>query len=303
MAYIIENINLLKETSLQSTSILINNGRIEHFMHSVRKHSLMRMNGTDFIMTPPHLIYDPQIPVDKDFLHLKQYYINEFIKKGSTVFLTHVAVSQEYLLKKSLAKMKTNLLNSPIDFIIGVKIPVHLLTPSLVRKCKREKVPVIFVEVDDVSEFCKIPWGWIKEAMFPYNSPLVPIFNNGNTKKHKLMKDKWNNILSEEKIPFVKEEIPEKMPLPKSVLCKIGVYPKKLAILQGSEVSYNLYWKMAEVNKIEESELFLYHNHRLVVTVHKGTVIRAGEEVLYRPGFGELMLIKTPGFYAEISTK
>lgn len=48
---------------------------------------------------------------------------------------------------------------------------------------------------------------------------------------------------------------------------------------------------------IEELDLFHYHNHRLLVTVHKGNVIRAGSNVFYRPGFGEEVTVKTPSYY------
>ena len=63
--------------------------------------------------------------------------------------------------------MKTTLISSPIDFIIGVRIPVRLITPSFIRKCKREKVPAIFVELEDLDELEDIPWGWVRDALFP----------------------------------------------------------------------------------------------------------------------------------------
>ncbi|KIY20780.1 hypothetical protein UB32_17205, partial [Mesobacillus subterraneus] len=68
--------------------------------------------------------------------------------------------------------------------------------------------------------------------------------------------------------------------------------------LNGGEVSYNLYNMEAVANYCEEQALFFQSKH-LAVTVDKGKVIRAGTEVYYRPGKGENVIIKTPGFFTD----
>ena len=35
-----------------------------------------------------------------------------------------------------------------------------------------------------------------------------------------------------------------------------------------------------------------------MVTVHKGTVVRAGENVLFKPGNGEYVKVRTPSFFS-----
>ncbi|WP_075982123.1 hypothetical protein [Bacillus massilinigeriensis] len=297
MTYIIENVNLLKSNSLEKTSLLIKNEKIAAIRPDFNRYTYMKMNAESFIMTPPHITLDTQIPLDESFPFMKNYFIKEMIQNGCTTFLTYFKVDHEYLFESCYKEMKIKLLNSPIDYILGIKIPQRLLTPTLIRKCKKMKIPVIFVEIKNIEDLRKTPWGWIKEALFPYNCPLAPIFIDMNSREKQQAKTIWVEILKKERIPGIFDELMEKLPIQLDILKKIGIYPLKSFLNQGGEVSYNFYKNAREVRKIEELELFLYHKHRLIITVHKGTIIRSGEEVLFRPGFGEHVTIKTPSIF------
>ena len=48
-----------------------------------------------------------------------------------------------------LNERKTSLLNSPLDYTIGLKTSANLITPNIIRVCKRHKVPVIWVDLDE----------------------------------------------------------------------------------------------------------------------------------------------------------
>lgn len=294
MDYIIENVNLLRDSKMEKTSMLIKDNRIESIKKTYRKFSYMRMNAKSFIMTPTFILYAPHLPYEWPFHRLKQYYIDEFIKKGCTVLLTTFDVEREQLFMKKLKEIKLKLINCPIDYVLGVKIPLHLLTPSFVRICKREKIPVIFVHIQDTKQLKEIPWGWIKEAMFPYKSLLIPIFNDENKEE----RERWKKTLHAVKIPYLEQNLKSHTPISKSVLRQMGIIPFKSHLYPGAEVSYNLYFMEGANKLIEESELFFYHDNQLKVTVHKGSIIRAGEEIQFRPGFGELVIIKTPSFFS-----
>ena len=41
----------------------------------------------------------------------------------------------------------------------------------------------------------------------------------------------------------------------------------------------------------------IMHENKLRITVHKGTVIKAGDQLNFQSGFGEHIIIKTPSFY------
>ena len=180
MAYILENVNILKQGKLSRTSLLVENGKISLMKPSLDRYRFMKMDGDSFIMTATHVTLDTQIPIHQSFHDQKEYYSDQFIRKGCTTFLTYVEINHEFELQTKLEQFKKDLLNSPIDYVIGIKIPIRLLTARFMRECKKRKIPAIFVRIENNDELASVPWGWIKEAMFPYNSPLIPIFRVGH---------------------------------------------------------------------------------------------------------------------------
>ncbi|MCS0786932.1 hypothetical protein NX021_02030 [Cytobacillus firmus] len=297
MTYIIENANILKEDKLIKTSLLIKNNEISLMQAEMKRFRFARMDAAAFIMAAGFVVLDTSIPLEKPFFELKEYYIREFLLKGCTAFLTAAPVKHEYSMKSDLKCFKASLLSSPIDYIIGVKIPVRLLTPSFIRRCKRERVPVVFVEIQDAKELEAVPWGWLREAMFPYNCPLSPIFASRNEKEKSRINTLWKKMMQEQKIPSMPNELNEHEPLSRSVLSKAGIYPLKGNIHQGGEISYNLYEKPGQGLTVEESQLFHYHRDKLAVSVLRGKVIRAGQEVVFRSGSGEHVKISTPAYF------
>ncbi|GLB57985.1 hypothetical protein [Cytobacillus sp. NCCP-133] len=297
MAYIIENANILKEDKLKIVSLLVKNNEITLMQPELKRFQFMKMDANPYIMAAGSVVLDTAIPVEKPFSELKDYFIKEFLFKGCAAFLTAAAVKHEYSLRSDIKGLKARLLSSPIDYIIGVRIPVRLLTPSFMRKCKRECVPVVFVEVTDAEELEHVPWGWVRESMFPYNCLISPIFLSRNGKEKSRIKKVWERFMKEQKIPSITEEIKEHEPLSRAILSKAGIFPVKGMIQQGGELTYNLYVKSGEGIPIEESELFHYHRDKLAVTVQKGKVIRAGQEIVFYPGYGEHVKINTPAYF------
>ncbi|WP_419956270.1 hypothetical protein ACN6MT_14065 [Neobacillus niacini] len=298
MGYIIENANILKEKKLSTSSLLIEGEHITAKKEHIHHNKLIKMNAESYIMTPSYVLLDTRIPLNAAFQEFRAYMVEKFLMKGCTTLFTYSSISYESELTEKIRETKTALISSPVDFLISVKIPLRLLTPSFIRKCKKERVPAIFIDVEDLDELNNMPWGWIKEALFPYNCPLVPLISNHLKKDAKRAMSKWKDIMENQKIPAILQEIKENQPLSISVLNKIGLYPQKASLLHGAEVSYNLFHKAEEIINVDEVELFHYHSDRLLVTVHKGKVVRAGEEVLFKPGYGEYVRVRTPSYFA-----
>ncbi len=298
MGYIIENANILKETKLSKSSLLIKGSQIAAKQHHIRNNKYMKMDAESFIMTPSYVLLDTKIPLNASFQEFRRYMIETFLLKGCTTLITSISISFESELADKIKETKTALISSPIDFLICVTIPLRMLTPSFIRKCKKERVPAIFIEMNDLDELAKIPWGWIREALFPYNCPLVPIISTELKQEARRALSKWKVIMENGKIPSILEELKENQPLTIQMLNKLGLYPQKASLLHGSEVSYNLFYKAREIMNVDEVGLFHYHSDRLVVTVNKGKVVRAGEEVLFNPGFGEYVRVRTPSYFA-----
>ncbi|MEH7117880.1 hypothetical protein V7128_10730 [Neobacillus vireti] len=296
--YIIENANILKDKQLTTCSLFITNERITMIQKSTSYYRNMRMNLEPYIMTPSYVLLSSEIPFKTSFQELKSYLSEHFLIKGCTTIFTYVDLLYENELSDKINEMKKALVSSPIDFIIGVKIPVRMITPSFIRICKKHKIPAVFVELKELDELEKIPWGWIREAMFPFNSPLIPLISSSQKKEARLVLSKWKDRMMTEKIPALYEVLEENSPLSIPVLNKIGLYPQKGSLMTGTELSYNLYLKDKEIRKVDEESLFHYHSNRLVVTVHKGMVIRSGEKVLFSPGSGEYVKVRTPSYFS-----
>ncbi|MBT2677721.1 hypothetical protein J7E38_01835 [Bacillus sp. ISL-35] len=299
MAYIIENVHLMKGQALTNTSMLVEGERIITSTSRLNRHQHMKMDADKYIMTPTHVLFDSNLPLAGSFKDRKEYYLENFIMKGSTVIFTPVRVQFERQLEEKLKQAKNELLDSPIDFVLGISIPLRLLKPQFIRKCKKMKIPAIFLEIEDIGSLETIPWGWIKEALFPYNCPIIPLFSESQHKKEKQQQlNAWSNLMKKEKVPALYEGLKDGFPVSRSVLKKTGIFPGKSNLHSGGEVSYNLYNIDAETKHRDEQGLFFQSKH-LVVTVDKGKVIRAGKEVYYRPGKGENVIIKTPGFFTD----
>jgi hypothetical protein len=298
MTYIIEKAMILKEKQLIASSILVQNDRIASLKSDFKQYTFMRMNAESYIMTPTYCLLNKDFPLNLSADDLKEYLINHFLLKGCTCYFTCIHLSLENELSQKMDLMKKLLLNCPIDYLIGVRIPLSLLTPSLIRKCKKEKIPALFIDIDNPDQLDEIAWGWIKDALFPYNCPLIPVISTHDKKEARGALSKWIGIMAKERIPAILEEIEENTPLSKNILNKIGLYPHKSSLMHGTELSYNLYLKETAINIVDEQELFHYHGDRLVITVHKGQVIRAGKEVLIKPGNGEHVKVRTPSFFS-----
>ncbi len=203
MGYIIENATILKDSKITECSLLIKENQIAAKQTQFKQYKVIRMNTEAFIMTPTFVQLDSAIPLNTSFQELKKYIMEKYIMKGCTTLFTYTSITYENELNRKIKEVKTALIGSPIDFIIGVKIPMRLVTPSFMRKCKKEKVPAIFLEVSDSEELKDIPWSWIRESLFPYNSPLIPIISNDQKKEAKNVMSKWKVIMEKEKIPAI----------------------------------------------------------------------------------------------------
>ena len=298
MAYIIENAQIIRDRERVTQSLLIKGNRIEAIQDHFKQYRYIKMNTEGFILTPTYVLFDPTLPLSSPFQSLKEYMTKNYLVKGSTTIIVRVNVLYENELSEKIRAVKSALMSSPVDFYIAVSIPIRLLTPSFVRKCKKERVPAILVELHDREEIASIAWSWIRDALFPYNSPIIPAVNMEDERAKKGLLAFWKDTMAKEKISALNEQLPEKLPLTAGVLNKIGIYGKSSNMNHGGEVSYNLYFTSKKVNNVDTQQLFLYHSDRLAVTVHKGKVIRAGKQLHYMPGYGEYVQVVTPSYYA-----
>ncbi|WAA13756.1 hypothetical protein [Fervidibacillus halotolerans] len=293
MTYIIENANVLKNNELIRTSLLVNGEKITSVQPSFSKYRYIRMDLKEFIMTPTYVFLLHQLPNQKDGYSKKNDLLQRFLLKGCT---TVIAVEKVMYLNELLEKresIRRFFHHTPMDYVAAVRIPIRLLTVPFIQTCKREKIPAIFVEFQDKRDLYKIPWGWIREALFPYNCPLIP----APAKDEPKLLETWQFVMEKEKIPHITEPLKEGEPIPIDVLKKIGIYPLKGYLQTGGELSYNLFLTDDNQWIVEKGKPITLERSNLVITVHKGEIIRVKNTFFYNPNKGEEIIIHRPSFF------
>ncbi|MED1205002.1 hypothetical protein [Heyndrickxia acidicola] len=291
--YIIEEADIIVEEHLKKSSIFIKENMIYGMRPHYRRDKHMRMDVSSFIIGPTLVMLDMNTP-GGTFQQFKQHFAENFMLKGCSTVVSVVEMNSETQFEEALAQKRQSLLNCPIDYVLGVKIPLKRISTTFIRKCKKFKIPCIFLRLEDGADLHLIPWGWIKESMFPYNPVLVPFVSKVNEiHKQRIIKE-WKKVMDAEKLPSCFDEIPDSSPIPLHNLKKFGLYPKRGDLHIGGEINYNLYLKdehSGGLGEMQPDEL------SLAVMVHKGQVAAAGKQTFFRPGYGEEIVIHKPALF------
>lgn len=297
MSYIIENANVVSDQGVLNRSFLIQENKISHFGSSLKKYKGMRMNVSTYFMTPGHAYIDLDLSLCENLKDYKNRLLN-LISKGCTTVLAPCYIPYEMDFEKCIRTSRHRMINSSIDFVVGVHIPAEKLTPSIIRLCKRHKLPYIIAEISEHSEIHSIPWGWIRDAEYQFQVPIYPLWNIEEDKILKMQRDTWEYVTSLHKIPTYLQFPIDTRPLPKVIRKQIGLYPKKAELLIGNDLDYNLYQYPGYELKVDESNKLDYDKMDPIITVHKGRLLKANSVMNFFPGFGEELIIKSPGLFS-----
>lgn len=297
MKYIIENARTYCYGQLEQKSVLIDDSKVvyshSHFTH----YQYMRVCTNQFVISPGHVMIDFTVTNLTHFQSFKERMTN-LVSKGCTTFISVCDLMYESQFELQLKKAKHALINSTIDFIIGIKIPLIKLTPSLIRKCRKNKVPVIFVEINKKEEIDKIAWQRIRDELFPYHLLILPIWNMPDTPQSKLKKWKkdWKDTLTSNKITTDDHTPNEFEPLSKEVLLNIGLYPQKGSLKTRSDADYLFYNKDHFKN-----DTIAFTQHCPDIVIANGVVKKAGNHIFFKPGVGKELVIHIPRKFVPIT--
>jgi hypothetical protein len=293
--YIIDDAHVVKNGRTERCSLVIDGNRIDYISERAGFYRWMRMEADAFWLTPGHVMLDFSLQSPRSFSEFKRYMQEHFLAKGCTSLLAVCDVPYERQLPQALQKLRQHLLNSPIDYFIGVKTRLRTLTPSFVRACKRHKIPAIFVELEGQERLEDIAWSWLYETFVSYPAALIPYWKEEPPKR---AHERWRELLAAHRIPFIPFPLQERAPLSLDVLKKIGIYPQKGDVRIGGEVDYNLYARPRSSEPVAETAVVDYDKHVPIVTVHNGKVMKAGEQIFFHPGFGRERTVEAPGMFA-----
>ncbi|WP_243290054.1 hypothetical protein [Bacillus sp. FJAT-47783] len=293
MPYIIDDVQMYETGGYRKRSILIEGNEFRCIDNALSKFLYMRMNGNSYILTPGNIFIDESLRHVRSFTQFKKVMKEKLLLKGCTTYISVVDVKFEREIEKKLNEQRNKLLNSPIDFLIAVRVPIKKLTPSFIRCCKRLKVPLVIVNIDCLHEIDQTPWGWIRDVLFPQQIAIFPQIDSEIP--FKSFQKKWTNIMRSHKLLSIVSCPREHEPLSKDVLMKIGLYPERGSVRSGAKVNYNLYNYSDEIEIVEQNRLVDYDNHIPEVIVHNGAVLKAGEQIFFRPGAGKEISSLQPG--------
>lgn len=301
MPYILDNANLVKDKKVKSCSILIKNNRIDYISENLNRLNFMRMEMSKFILTPGHVMINYSFSTRLPFQQFKEEIIQKYLKKGCTTLLVICDVKNEKELKRVVKETRHYLLNSPIDYYIGIRIPITVLTPTLMIACRRYKIPVIITKINRNNDLLDIPWGWISESYFDYRLPIIPEWENRENTffQGKKKNDRWNEIMIKYQIPTICEFPHENTPLSIDILKKIGIYPDKGDIRIGGDLDYNLYDIADICYSVDEIPILDYHKHIPLITTNKGMLQKVNSQIYFRSGFGNECKVKKPGYFVS----
>ena len=336
MPYIISNASVVRRNELVRESFLIRNERIHAVRPSFPKDQLMKVDASPYTMTPGHVGVFEAIPTAWSMQQLRTFWIENAVTKGMTTIVAKVEVEQEKEWRSALRYARLRYNNCPVDYTLAVQLPLSQLTPTVVRLCAKDSISILFLEIGEDNSVEKMPWSLLDNHTFGYKPVLVPVITADKRRKERQLLKEWADVLASTRFPYVHTPMPTEVPLSLDVLKQIGIYPYKGFLHQGGEVTYNLYdtqgshdvgQKVVRSQDVSDSTLrhgrrnfsrasllgrrdlslasallenpntIPYYESRLVVTVHKGNILRAGEELFLSPGRGEELRIRVPQFF------
>ncbi|MCT8138904.1 hypothetical protein H1D32_15005 [Anaerobacillus sp. CMMVII] len=296
MSYIIENTLTNLYGVEHKNSYIIEGSKVIYSSKHLSKYRHFRVNTNQFVLTPGYIMIDFGILTIDDFQGFKDG-MKHLQTIGCTTLITACDVQVEDQIDRELKRAKHALINSSIDYLLGVKIPLKKLTPTLVRKCCKYKVPILFTEINAPEDIHTIQWQWIRNELFPYQIMIVPIWNiSAPAWKLRKLKSDWDDVLTKNKILTQQDSPSEHTPLPKQFLFNIGLYPMKGSLQVGTDADYLLFSSKGLVDN--ESDLGeLYPD----VVIANGIVKKAGSNVIMQPGCGKELIVNIPRRFNPIS--
>lgn len=298
MKYIIEGAGLSKNGLDEKKSILIENSKVTYCNTHFSKYSYFKVNVEKFHILPGYVMIDFDVVKLADFQQFKER-MKQLHTIGCTTLITACEVSFESQFSSNLRKAKQALINSSIDYVVAVKIPLRKLTATFIRKCCKSKVPIVFLEITRIEDIYSVHWQRIRDELFHYHCYIVPLWNLDVTAGNiKTLKSDWTEHLTDNKIATQSTSPLEHTPIKKQFLLNAGLYPQKGALNAGSDADYLLFLK--ERGKLVDTEAYLDQELPDVVCA-TGKIQKAGREVIFEPGYGKELQINLPRKFVPIS--
>ncbi|MFS0781390.1 hypothetical protein [Bacillus sp. 1P06AnD] len=286
MSYIVEQLSLYENGQVRKTNLVMKDDLVYARDIPVNRMSFMRLNLDNHILLAAETIFGSV----EQWLHGGNRYADACIRMGATTVIFAMEIDYERQFDNLLKKTRKALASFPLDYVIIAKVPMALVRPSLLRRCKQNHIPAVIVAIEAGGEIGKVAWSRMREAIFPYKMVFVPEYAVCSDKQ----KYDWQTCMQKDKLPHLQEPLRLNEHLPKDALKKFGIYPFKGIIRNNGEISYNVI-KENDLNCLIPLKT-TYHDY-IQYTVFHNKVIRAGNETFIPEKPGAQMDIAVPGFF------
>lgn len=288
MLYILENPLIEQQGRERRTAIAVKDNIIYTIDNPVGRLNWIRVDLTGYRMAPAFVMLSEEIPESgPDMAFFLRY-----ARMGAGTLVIPVRSSYYSQAVPAIKAARDKLRESPIDYILALQVPQHLLTSKLMQLCKKEKIPLIMAEITSLEKMADIGWSWIRSAAFPYNPVIAPVIPEHMPSQQIKELDR---LLTKEKISHLDKPLPLGEPIGLQAIKKIGLYPFKGVIRAGGELNYNLYPSEEAVSSANGAGGPDYD--KIVITVLNGKVIRAGSLFELEGCSGTEFKVKVPGYF------
>ncbi|MCF6137570.1 hypothetical protein [Pseudalkalibacillus berkeleyi] len=298
MEYILENVWTTDRNPKQK-HVYVKDNVIRYVSERPLKMKCFTVNSSGFDVIPGYVCRDFSI-ADMDETSI-QNCCEDLVKNGCTSVVTIVPLTFPKEYDRKISDLRTKLATMPLDYVIGVQVPMSRISPSLIRTCQKAKIPFINAVVEQEEDLDTVIWEWIRNVNFPYTVPIIADWSQLplHEKRLQQIQEKWVRLCKEKSIITIEEFPNDKERLTKHQLQCIGLYPKKGSWITGSDVDYLVFERIVSV---DGEEIVKYDkNKNPVIVVQNGTVIKVRDDLRLMQGAGKEMKIIRPGIFRVMS--
>jgi len=224
--------------------VLVDQGSIRFCSNSVEDRNIIEMDTSIFN------VYTGKVKIERDVGFAFQNgqglsYVKRMLLFGYSSFIYMVDLEYESLTERLIEESRQHLASCPLDFVLGVRVPLERLTPSWIRKIKQMSIPLIFIYVVSGEDLIRAPWQRYIEAGFPVRMMFLLDQHQSSLpeKNQRVISEVWQGIVKHWRMNsyFHVSKPGERVPL--LFLKRLGMYPLKGSFDSGSDADYFMYSK------------------------------------------------------------
>ncbi|WLD91817.1 hypothetical protein [Alkalihalobacillus sp. AL-G] len=298
MEYILENVWTTDEEP-KKKNVHVKNSIVSYVSERPLKMKCMTVNTSGLHVIPGFVMRDFSLEgMDTESL-LKR--CKQLISTGCTTVVTTFSIRFAKELEGRYNRLVEHLSVLPIDYVIGLSLPMTRITPSLIRTCQKKKIPFIYGILEQEEDIDTVIWEWIRNVNFPYTIPIIAGWEQLALQEKRLMQlqDRWSRVSKSKSITTIKQLPLPEQPFTKYHLQELGIYPQKGSWVTGCDIDYVIYEQdtpLAAQSRVQYDE-----SNQPVLVVRKGTALKVGDDIYINPGEGKQLQITRPGLFRAMS--